>query len=297
MFRILSIDGGGARGIYPAHFLHLFSKQYGQDLTQIFDLIIGTSTGAIIAAAAATHRPMADVVKLYEAKAASIFRKRISFRGILRSKYTSTVLREELVRMFDDTTLGQVPGKLILPATDLSNGNVFVLKSKYLPEFVRDVDILLADALMASCAAPSYFDPVRIGPYLLADGGLWGNNPSWIAYTEAVGKLGVPAEEIRLLSIGTGTGHQFYDVGRRTPWWGLSTGWKHTRLVDTFLNLQSRASSNTATLLLRDKYYRVSFDESGPLSLDDTKAMPRFKAKADEAFTYQNAKIKTFLNL
>ena len=298
MFRILSIDGGGVRGIYPAHILALFSTQFGADLTKVFDLIVGTSTGAIIAAAAATKIPIDKVVKLYEDHAGDIFKRRLlSGGGLFSSAYNSARLQKLLEEIFQEQTMAAAATRLVLPATDLSNGNVYVIKSPYLPSFVRDRDTPIVSAIMASCAAPSYFDPVRLNEYLLADGGLWGNNPSLIAYTEAIGKLGIPPEEVRILSLGTGTGHQFYDVGKATAFWGLATGWGRRRLVDVFMNLQSRVATNTATLLLRERFYRVSFEETGALALDDVSLMPRLKAKAGEAFTYQSEKIKSFLAL
>ena len=298
MFRILSIDGGGVRGIYPAHLLTLFSNHFGSDLSATFDLIVGTSTGAIIAAAAATQLPIDNVVRLYETRAKQIFaRRRFAFGGVLRSAYDSSPLRKLLEDLFDDRTMAAACTRLVLPATDLSNGNVYVIKSPYLPSFVRDKDTPIVTAIMASCAAPSYFDPVRLNEYLLADGGLWGNNPSLIAYTEAIGKLGISPDEVRILSIGTGTGHHFYDPGRPTMNWGFATGWEKRRLVDVFMNLQSRVATNSATLLLRDRYCRISFEETGALALDDISVIPRLKAKAGEAFTYQSEKIKSFLAL
>lgn len=297
MFRILSIDGGGVRGIYPAHFLALFEKHFGA-LSTTFDLIVGTSTGAIIAGAGAVVVPIHTVETLYEKHAAAIFAKRpTALGGLYKSAYDSRTLHSLLTEMFGDRTMAAAATRLVLPATDISNGNVFVIKSPYLPSFVRDRDTLLSTAILASCAAPSYFDPVQVNEYLLADGGLWANNPSLIAYTEAHGKLRIPADDIRVLSIGTGTGHEFYDVGHPPANWGLATGWERRRLIDVILNLQTRASSNSATLLLGDKYHRVSFEETGQLPLDDPSVMPRLKAKAGEAFTYQSSAIKTFLAL
>lgn len=299
MFRILAIDGGGVRGIFPAHVLALFSRKHGTDLTSVFDLIVGTSTGAIIAAAAAVGIPLEKVSALYEKRAGEIFtRQRYSVHGLLRSRYRSEPLRRVLTDVFGDATMADVPARLILPSTDLSNGNVFVIKSQYLESFVRDAQIPLVEAIMASCAAPTYFDPVRLNEYLLGDGGLWSNNPSFVAYTEAIGKLAIPPDEVRILAVGTGTGHQFYDVGKAAGHtWGLATGWCGSRLIDTILNLQSRASANAAMLLLQDKYLRISFEESGALPLDDIAQIPRLKAKAGEAFTYKSDAIKKFLEL
>lgn len=298
MFRILSIDGGGVRGIVPAHFLALLTSNVTPKLWQTFDLIVGTSTGAIIAAAAACDLPMTTVVELYEKYASTIFAKRpMAFGGVLQSAHSTEPLKTLLHKIFEGKTMAAAKTRLVLPATDISNGNVFVIKSPYLSSFVRDRDIPLASAVVASCAAPSYFDPVKVNEYLLADGGLWANNPSLVAYTEAIGKLRIPATDVRILSLGTGLGHQFYDIGKPPRAWGLATGWQSTRLIDVIFNLQSRAASNTTQLLLGDQYYRVSFEETGSMPLDDVSQVARLKAKAGELFTYQATAIKTFLQL
>jgi patatin-like phospholipase/acyl hydrolase len=298
VFRVLAIDGGGVRGIFPAHFLHLLEEACGFPLAESFDLLVGTSTGAIIAAAAAMHVPLLRVAQAYEVQAPAIFRKRRwFFAGLASSKYATRPLRSLLLDLFGDAPMAAAKQRLLIPTTDISNGNVFVIKSPYLPTFVRDKDILLAQAVLASCAAPSYFDPVRVREYLLADGGLWANNPSIVAYTEALGKLGVADDTVRILSIGTGTGHQYYDVGKHQRRWGLATGWQGPRIIDAVMSIQGRAASNSAALLLGAKYCRISFAETGRLPLDDVTCMARLRAKAGEAFTYNYEKIRTFLDL
>ncbi len=298
MFRILSIDGGGVRGVFPAHVLALFSKHLSPELSSTFDLIVGTSTGAIFAAAAACRMPLDQIVELYEQHATNICcKRRFACWGVHRSAYDSAPLRTLLEQVFEDRTMAAARTRLMMPATDLSNGNACVIKSPYLDSFVRDKDTPIVSAIMASCAAPSFFDPVRIGEYLLADRGMWGNNPSLMAYTEAIGKLGVPPGEVRLLSIGAGTAHEYYDVGKTTRNWGLGTGWGGRRLVNVFMNLQARAVANSAKLLLSERYHRISVDEPGFVPLDDVSVIPRLKAKAGEMFTCESATIKAFLNL
>ena len=295
VFRILTIDGGGVRGIYPAHILASLTKVLGP-LSAVFDLVAGTSTGSIIAGAVATGADLEHVTNLYESHAAQIFSPRLgNLRGVVRSAYSSEPLRALLRSVFANATFADVKTRLMVIASDVSNGSVFVMKSPYLASFVRDADITLVDGICASCAAPTYFDPVRVKEYLLADGGLWANNPSLVAYTEAVGKLHIPTADVRILSIGTGSGHQYYDVASAHGW-GLATGWGR-RLIDTIFNLQSVASSNMATLLLEDNYLRISFAETGALPLDDPGAMPHLKANAADAFTHNVAQIKAFLQL
>jgi len=77
LMRILAIDGGGIRGIYAAYILNRIAEEFGITFCKCFDLIVGTSTGAIIAAALATNHPISDVVKLYEQDGRRIFKKQL----------------------------------------------------------------------------------------------------------------------------------------------------------------------------------------------------------------------------
>ena len=117
--------------------------------------------------------------------------------------------------------------------------------------YERDGKVSLKDAILASCAAPIYFDPKAVGPYLLADGGLWANNPSIIATTEAVAKFKQEVSNIRILSLGTGHTPRMYS---RREWWGFLTGWGGLKLVAYTTGLQSQASTNMARLFLGDRF-------------------------------------------
>ena len=201
--RVLAIDGGGIRGIYASHVLDRIQNAFGTEFHRDFDLIAGTSTGSIIAAALAFEIPISDVTKLYREQGPLIFSpRRWSFGGALFPRYTSDPLRSALNDVFQDATLSDAKTKLIIPATDIGNGGVHVFKSAYDESFVRDRDVKVVDAVVASCSAPSYFAPARVGPYQLSDGGLWANNPSLVAVTEALTRLGAERSEIRLLASG-----------------------------------------------------------------------------------------------
>ena len=102
MFRILSIDGGGVRGIFPAYVLKQLSDTLdAQSLRDVFELVIGTSTGGIIAAAVAQDIPLQRVVELYEQEAPAIFGRKQAFNGsgIIRSRYP--LVRDGL-RLFEE---------------------------------------------------------------------------------------------------------------------------------------------------------------------------------------------------
>ena len=202
-FKILALDGGGVRGIYSAHVLRRLCESFDLTPSRTFDLIVGTSTGSIIAAAPATDYDLADVCEKYETSAPQIFTSSLlPNKGIFGSKYSQRPLKDLLESVFHSKTLGQVTNRLVIPATDISNGNVYVFKSSYDPSFVRDRATPVATAVLASCAAPLFFDPVSVGTYLVADGGMWANNPSVVALTEGLSRLKQKLDDIRILSIG-----------------------------------------------------------------------------------------------
>ena len=290
--KILSIDGGGIRGIYPAHILQRIQAKYGINFSEYFDLIVGTSTGSIIAAALATDYPISNVVDLYEKKGKKIFsRNLLGWGGFLASRYTNKHLKEELNLAFGDKTLSETDTQLIIPTTDIGNGCVHVIKSNYDQAFVRDPNRKIADAVLASCSAPTYFKPHRTDGYLLADGGLWANNPSLVALIEAITRLNVNKEDITLLSLGTGIGEQFYPQKNYkwfpTNWsWGFATRWMGSKLIDSIMNLQVKSNENVLGLILNSQnYLRINFSSHKPLSLSDVKSIDDLKSKADDDFT------------
>ena len=286
-FNILALDGGGIRGIYAAHVLTRLEDTLGAPVQERFDLIAGTSTGSILAGAASIKIPMATLVELFESQAERIFsRKRFRFFPFLRSRYSTYPLDQVIGEYVPEVTMGEVPTPLMITSSDISTGGVHVFKSRYLEElgerYIRDGQVRLRDAILASCAAPLYFDPRQVGEYLLADGGLWANNPAIIAVTEASAKFRHPLDKIRVLSVGTGRTANFYT---RRGAWGLLTGWGGPKLVSYVLGLQSQASTNMAKLLLGDRHLRLD-PEIKSWKLDDIKSMESLKALADRDFTH-----------
>ena len=290
-FNILALDGGGTRGVYSAQVLSCIEQETGAPVREHFDLIAGTSTGSIIAGAAAVGIPMSGVVKLFEKESPRIFRRRWLGSFHMRSKYSSRSLEQVIRSCVSDLTLGEISTPLMITGSDISTGGVHVFKSRYLKDlgepYIRDGDVVLSDAILASCAAPAYFDPVPVGDFLLADGGLWANNPSIIALTEAVSKFRRSVEQVRILSIGTGHSVNLYSQNRL---WGLMTGWGREKLVSYFLRLQSDASANMAKLLLADRYLRLD-PEIEAWKLDDIKHLRNLKALATRDFALHSEEV------
>jgi patatin-like phospholipase/acyl hydrolase len=103
------------------------------------------------------------------------------FQPMFDSIYDARYLENVLSEIFQDKRLGDITKPLLIPSTDIGNGCVHVLKSGYSKDFTRDNTVMVKDAVLAACSAPTYFDPHRLKEYLLADGGLWANNPALAA--------------------------------------------------------------------------------------------------------------------
>ncbi len=314
-FYILSIDGGGFRGRFAAHLLQRMEEVWELDWHRSFDLFAGTSTGSILASGIACGFSATKLADFYDSHGQAIFTPRLRSRcdpfKLLTSRYSSTKLQAFLEREFGDTTLGDVPVPLILPAVDIGNGRVHVVKSKYSDDFVRDPHVRVSDAVLASCSAPTYFDPhVVDDKYELADGGLWANNPSLVAAIDAHYRLGIPLRRLRVLSIGTGTSRAFYPRAtskwkdrllRGWQGWGIATRWQRTKLLDLILNLQSESAHNMLCLLLGEsplestRVIRLTFDSDRPLPMDYTPKRDDWLARADRTFTHHKTRIARFM--
>jgi patatin-like phospholipase/acyl hydrolase len=195
--KILAIDGGGIRGLIAARVLAEIERRCGRPAGELFDLVAGTSTGAIIACALTKPDPMpaAEIARIYLEEGPQIFErsllKRItSANGYLDERYDADGLVASLRRHFGTARLPDVRPAILLTAYDLERRRAVFLR--------RDDYLSLVDAAHASCAAPSYFEPVRLGSATLIDGGVFATNPSMCAYAQVSGDLEL------LVSLGTG---------------------------------------------------------------------------------------------
>ncbi len=295
-FKILSLDGGGVRGIFSARVLDLINKKLDIDIYNTFDLVVGTSTGSVVAAAVATKYNLSKLVKDYDCCATKIFKKRFSLCGLLKSKYDAKVLENLLRDSFGETTLGNIKKPLIINATNVSTGKVHVFKSSYQKDrrngdYFRDREVPLYKAVLASCAAPVYFDPVDIEGDLVCDGGLWANNPAVVGYVDAISNFQETHTNIRMLSIGAGKQNQFYFPA---SWWGLLTGWKKEKIVSFAMLSQTQYAENCLNLIMHDNLLRIN-----PViknwKLDDCKTLRVLKSLALHEVTNSGESIKGFL--
>lgn len=316
-FYILSVDGGGYRGLFSAHILRRMEETWGINWHHQFQMFAGTSTGSIIAAGLAAGVSATALSDFYVAHGKSIFSKpwpsRLDLLKIFTSKYSHHVLKRLLEDVLGTRTLGDIRMPLIIPAVDIGNGCVHVFKSKYADGFIRDPGVRLSDAVLASCSAPTYFDPHIVdGKYQLVDGGIWANNPSFVAVIDAQYRLKVPLECIRVLSIGTGKSKVFYprSVGwfkdtfiRSWQGWGFATRWQRSKLLDLILSLQSDTAHNMLCLLFGEsplnsrRVFRMTFESDNCLPMDAVCHGDDWITRADHCFTHNAPKLREFLNL
>lgn len=281
MRRILAIDGGGIKGVVPAAFLAALEEALGEPIVRYFDLIAGTSTGGIIALGLGLGVTPADIVRFYEERGPLVFPGNRLLRGISQvavTKYRQGPLRHALEATFGKRRLGESTTRLIVPSLNLETGEVHIYKTAHHPKLEYDYKVQAVDIALASAAAPTYFPTYRSAEGIpLIDGGMWANNPVGVAVVEAIGMLGWPREDLRVLSIGCTT--QPLDVGW-ARWWPLGLGYWGWKVVDVFMTAQSHAALGTAYTLLggHERVVRISPQVGrGRFSMDNVREIPSLR--------------------
>ena len=276
-FRILSIDGGGIRGIFPAAILAEIESRYlnGDSVAGYFDLITGTSTGGIIAVGLGAGIPATKILQFYLEDGRDIFPPRgwltklREARRVVTHIYDREKLKEHLYRQLGSRTLSDSSSRLCIPSCDGTHGDVWVYKTPHHPDYQMDGSRRMVDVALATSAAPTYFRPMEDGGYRLLDGGLWANNPIMVGVVEALTALGVPRRRVRVLSLGCGS--EPYRVGRLKMIAGGQFLWRD--IIFGAMHYQSLGALGQARLLLgADRVDRIEpAGVARAISLDDWK--------------------------
>ena len=279
-FKILSIDGGGIKGLYSASILASFELKTSKSITDHFDMICGTSTGGLIAIGLANGMSAQSLVDLYMTKGSKIFPTSNSYfiRGFQNSfktikqiffsnKHSVKPLRKILDDLFEDKTMNDANNLLCIPSFNLTNGQPKVFKkSGYQTEHFVDSTIKLVDIALATSAAPSYYPIHEHNNFLYTDGGVWANNPSLCGLLEAIDYYvgeGKEFDDFSILSISSITS---------------SNGWVHTlnksksvigwnkKLLQTAMDGQSYFADYFAEKIIpkinpKSKYIRIKSPE------------------------------------
>ena len=290
-FQILSIDGGGIKGIYAAAVLASIEEDLGGPIQKHFDLIAGTSTGGIITLGLGLGLRSRELLDFYVEKGPKIFRNRARSRGVLHwfhRKYPQQPLADALQEAFGESLLGESSTRLVVPSYNLDEEDVHIFKTPHHQRYSTDWKVPAWQVALATSAAPTYFESCRhIDDMRLIDGGVWANNPSMVALTDATQRLGVPMESVRVLSIGTSS-ELNHRPDRLTS--GGKIGWaRSAAAIDVILRAQSVAAwKQTVCFLTNGNSLRIDPTvPAGLFSLDGVASAPELIAKARYASRQQ----------
>jgi patatin-like phospholipase/acyl hydrolase len=279
-FRILSIDGGGIRGILPAALLAEFETRHlgGRSAGDYFDLITGTSTGGIIALGLSVGMRASEILQLYIDCGEAIFppirppfRKLKSglrfLRSLPRYRYERDSLERELRRLFGDRQLGEARCRLCIPAFD-GFTEVHIFKTPHHPDLRLDWREQMVTAALATSAAPTFFSVYRNGDRRFADGGVWANNPVMVGLTDALSCHALDRRQVEILSLGCGES----DMLITEPQVRLGGLWHWKEIISSAMRLAGQNALGQAGLLVgRDHLLRMDAPlmPDHPIELDD----------------------------
>ena len=255
MKRILAIDGGGIKGVFPAAFLASLEETLNERVVNYFDLIAGTSTGGIIALGLGLGFSAQEILSFYTEYGPQIFPTggwrqgfRREMRQIFTSKHDSNKLRRALDNTFGSRRLGESSTRLLIPTLNIETGEAYIYKTAHHERFMYDYLQTAVEVALATSAAPTFLSTHRsAGGTPFIDGGLYANNPTGIAVVEAIGVLDWPKEDIFVLSLSC-TSAPLANKQLRKPKRG-AVHWAAS-LADVFLVSQSHASMGTAHMLI-----------------------------------------------
>lgn len=258
-FRILSLDGGGIKGLYTAAVLAQLERDAlgGGAIGQQFDLVAGTSTGGIIALGLSAGRSATEILELYLQHGASIFPRK-AIAGIFRPAFKPRQLRTLLEAVLGERTIGEAHTRLCIPSCEGRYGEVNVFKTPHHPDFRSDWKHPMVEAAMATSAAPTFLPVHSFGDYFYIDGGLWANNPVMVAVVDAVSCYDIRPEQIRVFSIGTGARSPALD-DKHLGWGGVFSWILSGDLIEQFMNFSGQNADGQAGLLIgRDRLLRIA---------------------------------------
>jgi patatin-like phospholipase/acyl hydrolase len=225
MIKILSIDGGGIRGIIPAMLLAEIEKRTGRPIARLFDLIAGTSTGGILALGLSIPKnppgPLytaSQLLEMFEREGARIFSRSLVHKvaacdNLRRPKYPATGIEQVLLEYFGNSQLSDAATDVLITSYEIERSFPFFFRSAIARER-SDYDFPAREVARATSAAPTYFEPMKLptgpftdrytlGHYTLIDGGVFANNPAACALVEA--RTTQPdAADFLMVSLGTG---------------------------------------------------------------------------------------------
>ena len=275
MYRLLSIDGGGIRGLIPALVLAELERITQAPCASLFDLIAGTSTGGILALGLAKGYSASQLAGLYDDEGSTIFsrpvqRRLFSVFGLAEEKYPCDGIQSVLEKYFGTARLSDARTGVLITGYEIEHRTPFFFRSSRARQDPA-YDYFMKDVARSTSAAPTYFEPMKLSTvnqaqyWALIDGGVFANNPAMCAYVDA--HVAAPQEPLSVLSLGTGslTRRIRYDEARR---WGIARWAKP--LLDVVFDGVSSTVDYQLSRLLPGSYFRLQPPlEPGTDAMDD----------------------------
>ncbi len=288
-FQILALDGGGIKGLFSAAFLSKLEDDLNTKIADHFDLIVGTSTGGIIALGLGLGLSPKDLVEFYFTKGPQIFQKiplYTTIRNLLFAKYSGKTIESVFQegKCFGGKLLGESKKRLVIPSYNIDTNDVYVFKTAHHERFKRDYKVPAWKIARATSAAPTFF-PIsnNVDSIRLVDGGVWANNPAMVGLFEAIAVLDIPLSDVRIFSVGTT--EELKQSPRILGKFGGWPFWANTA-VELIMQAQSVGISAQLKLLLKENFVRVNPKvPAGLFGLD--------KMNMDELFAFASTHSRT----
>jgi uncharacterized protein len=289
LYRILSMDGGGIRGILTARLLERVDERYPGFLNKV-NLFAGTSTGGLLALGLASGMPPSQLRQMYADLANKVFSDSLldnlkDLGNLIGAEFSVEPLKEVLESYFKGVTLSQLPKRVMIPAFMLDNqgvgpGEIRMWKMKFFHNYPgpdSDGDELVVDVALRTSVAPSYF-PTYQG-YI--DGGVAASNPAMSALAQALHKEagGQMLQDLALLSLGTGFNPHYLPI--RDADWGLVQWAPH--LINIMLEGSVGMVNYQCSQLLNEQFFRIDPVLPRPIGLGSIKYIPELLETANQA--------------
>jgi uncharacterized protein len=265
--RILSLDGGGAKGFYSLGILREIEGMVKCPLHEKFDLIFGTSTGAIIAALLSLGKSVKEISDLYENHVPTVMQK----KNRVAKSTALAALGDEIFKdaMFADmkTGVGIVTTRWVIERPMIFKTSIEQAHGR-MGTFSPGFGVRVSDAVQASCSAFPFFERKTVktdkGDLVeLIDGGYCANNPTLYAIADAIMALKLPAEHLRVVSVGVGV----YPAPKQS--WFSTTKWAQ-KLLSVQL-LQKTLEINTQSM---DQLRHILYRHVPTVRISDTFEQP-----------------------
>lgn len=300
-FRVLALDGGGAKGFYTLGVLKEIEAMIGCPLNEKFDLVFGTSTGAIIASLIALGYDVNSILDLYKKYVPTVMREK-SAPGRTRA------LKELASHVFGDLKFNDVKTNIGIVAARWLTERPMIFKASAAQahgrkaSFTPGFGVDLADAVRASCSAYPFFERTIVetceGEKVeLIDGGYCANNPTLYAIADATEAFGQDRRDIRIVSIGVGV----YPEPKKSLKMWLAKKLISVQLLQKTLEINTQSMdqlrrvlfSDVETIRISDKYTEPAL--ATDLLEHDLQKLNMLFQLGRESFSLQEKELQNFL--